>query len=103
MKRFGLQIAKFVAGRNAHFVLVRVRIPDVMLLYAFGSRACDSDASFVPSIQACQGEDNANAWILQFRESCPDWKKLKVVEEGPSPTAFHTATGRMPKPSFEPT
>lgn len=37
-------------------------------------------------------ENNANAWILQFRESCPDWKQLPVVE-GPSPTAFHTATG----------
>ena len=27
-----VRIAKFVAGRNAHFVLVRVRIANVMLL-----------------------------------------------------------------------
>ena len=82
-------------------IRVRVRIPDFVhfVLLVWG---LDSDTSFVPSIQACQGENNANAWILQFRESCPDWKQLPVVE-GPSPTAFHTATGWMPKPSLKPT
>ena len=37
-------------------------------------------------------ETASNAWMLQFREACPDWKQLPVLE-GPSPTAFHTATG----------